>query len=98
MKTKKITLATVRSFIRNNADNLFINITSSFDGMYDCCMPEHNGFQKTEYSSDNLYNTMGVKGAWFVFGSRDYFTVYNENGYSGIEVSNCCGHFILATR
>jgi len=98
MKTKKITLATIKSFIRKNEDKLFINVKSSFDGMIDGCAYYNDGFKKANKTNENLRNTAGVNGAWFVNGSRDYFTPYNENGYTGYSISNCCGHFILATK
>ena len=94
----KTTLAAIKSFIRKNTDNLFINVKSSFDGMTDCCQPVIGGFQKAEKDKDNERNTLGISGAWFVGQSRDYFKSYNENGMTGYEISNCCGHFIIAIK
>ena len=96
----KTTKATIKSFIKKNADNLYINVKSSFDGMTDCCESQNNGFQKAQPDSDGFYNqhTLGITGAWFVGQSRDYFYPYNQNGFKGYEVSNCCGHFILAVK
>ncbi|MDZ4241142.1 MAG: hypothetical protein U1D31_03425 [Patescibacteria group bacterium] len=28
--------------------------------------------------------------------SRDYFTAYADDKFIGYEITNCCGHFILA--
>lgn len=94
----KTTLATIKSFIRKNSDNLFINEKSSFDGMTDCCESLNNGFQKVQKAESNFKNNLGIQGAWFVGNSRDYFYTYNENGYIGYEISNSCGHFILAKK
>lgn len=94
----KTTKATIKSFIKHNEDNLLINVKSSFDGMIDGCAYYNDGFTKAQKTPDNERNTLGVLGAWFVNGSRDYFTPYNVNGYCGYEVSNCCGHFILAVK
>jgi hypothetical protein len=95
---KKITLATVKSFIRKT-ENLYINERSKFDGMYDCVMPiENDGFSKAEKTDRHLDNTHGVHGAWFVGQSRDYFTPYNDGKFQGYEIYNCCGKFILATK
>ena len=94
----KATKSTIKSFIKRNEDNLFIKVRSSFDGMIDGCAYYNDGFQKARKDTDNVRNTLGISGAWFVNGSRDYFTPYNENGLTGYEVSNCCGHFILAVR
>ena len=93
----KPTKTTIKSFIKN-ADNLFINVKSSFDGMTDMCEAQKDGFTKVEKTEDNIKNTLGIKGAWFVGSGRDYFTIYNENGMIGYTISNCCGHFILAIK
>lgn len=92
----KITLSTVKKFIRENADKLFINVKSNFDGMTDCVQPLHGGFTKVKMNSDVGDNDLGIPGAWFVCSSRDYFTPFENDTMTGISVSNCCGHFILA--
>ena len=97
MKTTKITLATVKKFIRENIENLYINKKSSFDGMVDCVMPLDGGFKPVEFVEVQPYN-LGIDGAWFVGGSRDYFTFYKDSIFKGIEVSNSCGHFILSIK
>jgi len=95
---KNITRATVKSFIKKNKENLFINVTSSFDGMVDCCMPQKDGFVKAKEDTHNIENTLGINGAWFVGSGRDYFTAYDKNGFEGIEVYNSCGCFTLAVK
>ena len=97
-KEMKTTKSTIKSFIRRNNNNLFINVRSSFDGMVDGCVSYHDGFTKAVRTNDNERNTLGVQGAWFVGSSRDYFTAYSENGMTGYRVSNCCGSFILAVK
>ena len=97
-KTKKITLATVKSFIRKNEESLFIDLRSRFDGMTDCCESVRDGFQPAEKTTWAENNTLGISGAWFVKRSRDYFSAYDDGIYSGISVSNSCGHFVLATK
>jgi len=99
METTKITLRTLKTFINKNRENLYINCKSSFDGMVDCVMPvENSGFMEAKIDplESTRDNTLGVRGAWFVFQSRDYFTTYDDGTYTGYEISNCCGHFILA--
>lgn len=99
MKTSKITLATVKSFIKNNNGKLFINVKSSFDGMIDGCETRHDGFTAAVYENDcNAKYTLGIKNAWFVGSSRDYFETFENEIFTGIEVSNSCGCFILATK
>lgn len=95
---KKITLATVKSFIRKT-ENLYINQRSRFDGMVDGIMANENpGFDKALPTDAHKSYTHGVHGAWFVGQSRDYFTAYDDGTFQGIAVSNCCGSFILATK
>jgi hypothetical protein len=100
----KITLSTVKSFIRANRAELYINIKSDFDGMTDCCQSRHGGFEKVKsdiqvrpFQSDRD-PTLGIPGAWFVGSSRDYFSTFEDGTYRGIEVSNCCGYFVLAVK
>lgn len=97
----KITLATFKSFIRKNRPALQILVHSKFDGMTDGC----EGTGETSFSpalecdrKDAGYttHTMEIAGVWLVGGSRDYFTAYNKNGFTGIEWSNCCGHGVIA--
>ena len=97
---KKITLSTVKSFIRKNSDSLLINIESHFDGMQDCVALVNSGFkQATKDAREwNQGNTLGIAGAWFVGSSRDYFKAFETETMQGIEVSNCCGSFILAIQ
>lgn len=49
-------------------------------------------------SSDYNERTQGIKGAWFVGSSRDYFNIYEDAEYVGFSVSNSCGSFILAIK
>lgn len=95
---KKITLATVKSFIRK-ASELHISRKSRFDGSVDCVMElADNGFHVAQPTDRNLDGTMGYEGVWFVRGSSDYFTPYNDGKFQGFEVYNCCGTFIVATK
>ncbi len=94
----RITRATVKSFIKKHADNLYIDVRGSFDGMDDAiAFDKGHGFVKAVPSKRNAENTLGIEGAWFVLGGHDHFEAYeDDNGYKGIAVSNCCGYFTLA--
>ena len=92
-ETKKITRATIKSFIRKN--DIYINVTSSFDGMTDCCQPVNGGFTKAQKTDEYVENTLGVRGAWFVGQSRDYFEAFEDDTYKGYKVYNSCGRFYL---
>ena len=96
---KKITLATVKSFIAKNADRLFIRNDSSFDGMIDGTSYNHGAqFKAAEKTERNFEHTLGVNGAWFVRSGRDWFLKFEENGFTGIAVSNSCGSFVIAIK
>lgn len=103
---KKTTIATVKSFIRKNANNAYINVKSSFDGMTDCVESISGGFvplRKSTHngafvSDHNSNPTLGFDGIWFVGGSRDWVSAYEDNSMIGYAVSNSCGKWIIATK
>ncbi len=98
-QNKKTTLATIKAFVRRNASGLYVRTTSSFDGMTDCVQSVKGEFRKVEsLEASHKSNTLGIQGAWFVGGSRDYFDAYDENGFKGYRVYNSCGSFILAVK
>lgn len=94
----KITMATIKSFIRKNEGKLLIRCLSDFDGMTDCVQP-HSGPREFHPAQPGEHsNSLGVQGAWFVGGSRNNLSPLNENGFIGFHVYNCCGSFDLAIR
>ena len=96
---KKITMATLKSFIRKNAGKLFVKNLSHFDSMTDCVEQCHDRqFREAQATDEHGDHSLGIRGVWCVRGSRDWFTAYNEKGFRGIEVYNCCGSFIIAVR
>jgi hypothetical protein len=96
---KRITLATIKSFIKKNRDTLQIMTESSFDGMTDMVeYQRERSFKPIVQTESNVGNTLGIEGAWFVKGSRDHFTVYESNGFKGFHVYNCCGSFTLGVQ
>jgi len=97
---KKTTLATIKSFVKRekNNNNLYIKVKSGFDGMVDCVMPVDDGFGKVKETTLLNDNTLGMEGAWFVGGNRDYFDDYADDNFIGYLISNCCGSFIIAMK
>ncbi len=98
---KKITLATVKSFVKKNLDNLYIRNDSDFDGMQDCVVSSNNSSFKATKADEREHcfkNTLGISGAWFVGSSRDYFDSFDNGEYAGVEVYNSCGSFVLAVK
>lgn len=88
---KKITLATLKSFIRKNKSNLKIQFLTHFDGMTDCVTTAINTdihpIRKTDFE---LKHTLGIEGVWISL-SKNYIEAV-PNGYN---VSNSCGSFNL---
>ena len=100
---KKITLATIKSFIRKNRDNLYFKSRSHFDGMVDMVTPTNGSWSKAEPSRHSKLhhfhkNTLGVEGAWFVLQSNDYFRKIDDGEFEGYEIFNCCGCFNLGIK
>ena len=97
---KKPTIATVKSFIKKNRQNLYINVRSSFDAMVDSVIPQDEGFSKVSETGreSNAEHDFGIRCAWFVGNSRDYISVYDQDGFSGYRIVNSCGTFILAVK
>lgn len=100
LSSKKITLATVKSFIKKNKESLLINVKSRFDGMTDGVEQVEGGFVKAVETTNHSENTLGIAGAWFVGQSRDYFRFFENIGGDmiGIDVSNSCGRFVIAIK
>ena len=98
---KKITRATVKSFIRRHRDHLFIRIDSSKSDD-DCKRPIHGAtFNAATVSNCADRDTLGVEGAWFLgkgFVGGDYFQSFQREGYEGIAVSTYLSDFVLAVR
>lgn len=97
--TKRITLATLKSFAKRNSDNLFVKNLSDFDGMTDCVEFEKNPtWKKSRFIDASNYYRTGIEGIYTVGNSRDYFTKYEDGEYIGIKIYNCCGSAILAIK
>ena len=86
--TKKITKATIKSFIKKNKENLLIKLVSEFDGMTDGVVNNKNAEYKKIVSSSSDINELFVLG-------RNYFEVIDNEKYYGYSISNCCGLFEL---
>jgi len=97
---KKITKATFKSFIRKNEGKLYIMCKSSFDGYDDCIRHAKNqSFNPVVKKEEFMENTLGIKGLWLIeYGSKNYFYNYEDENYTGIRVSNCCGSQIIAVQ
>jgi len=94
--TKKITLATLKSFVIKNEGKLFIKLESRFNGMADMVDSVKDSFKIATPEDKNETNTLGIKGAWIVGFSRDYFRPFENEDMEGIYVYNSCGSFTIA--
>ena len=98
MTAKKITLATLKSFVKKNAGKILVMHESYFDGMIDGTSyvknPEFIPAQATD--RDPRY-TLGIAGVYVIpYGSRNSFSAFESEKYTGIHVYNACGSFTLA--
>lgn len=93
---KKVTIATIKSFVKNNINDLYIKVVSDFDGMTDCVASVNGDFRKANPNNLDLTDkhSMGLSGIWFVGSSRDYINKI-ENGF---EIYNCCGTFLIVNK
>lgn len=90
----KVTLATVKAFIKNNSNNLYAKTKSSFDGMTDCVQNVEGAcYEKVDPTSINMKDEcrLGISQLWFVRGSRDNFRVIEDAKVFGYEINNSCG-------
>ena len=93
---KKITRNTIKSFIKNN--EVYFRKAYEFDGMTDGIEYCHDqSISKAESPEEITKYNLGIKGAYFVGSSRDYFNYYEDDNYWGYEVYNCCSTFYLLT-
>lgn len=92
LKNKKITLATLKSFIKKS-NKLFLQTKSSFNGMTDGV----EFLKNPALVEIDKENAIGVNGAWLVGSSRDLFSFVENETHFGIEIYNCCGTSILWT-
>lgn len=95
--TKKLTIATVKAFIRKNLSKLLIEVRYDFDGMSDCVHSTGSkGFVPASASSNphEKYN-MGINGVWFTSGRNGVNRVETAT-HIGYEVGNSCGLWTVA--
>lgn len=96
--TKKITLATVKSFIKKNEGNLFVKEESSFCGMSDMVEFDKNAeFKPSTKTESNLSCTLGIQGLWVV-GSWNSYTAFENEQFIGFEIYNCCATSLIAAK
>lgn len=95
---KKITLATVKSFLKKNEGKIYFKANSDFNGMTDCVESVKDEFKLATKTDQHMEHSYGIDGAWFVGYSRDYFKPFETDQFTGIYVYNSCGSFYLGLK
>jgi len=99
LETTKITAATFKSFVKRNSDNLWVMNISDFNGMTDGIEHVENPkWKKTFLTGDDFYKRSWVEFVYMVGHGRDYFRLYEDENFIGINVYNCCGSCNLAIK
>lgn len=94
---EKVGRNTVKAFLRKNAGKVLILCKSRFDAMEDGVRSTGDREFHLALAADRFHeNNMGVQGAWFVGGGRDWIFRFEDAERVGFEVSNSCGSFSLA--
>lgn len=95
----KITKTTLKAFIRNNKNHLFIKHLSRFDGMTDCVESINGDYAPVTFTDNFMENTLGIEGVWLVTTSGgNRFHEHENEKFEGFTVHNCCGSFIIAVK
>ena len=92
LKTKKITTATLKAFIKK-ANALYVEHISSFDGMSDGIVSCNSGLKQIDKA-----DAIGFNGVYLVGSSRDYFQYVETETHYGIKVFNSCGSSKIYTN
>jgi len=97
---KKITRATFKGFVKRNRESLYVKVKSNFDAMVDGVRPVNGGFEPAQEPWNEVMreDSLGIRGVWLVGNSRDYFTPYEDDIFTGISCCNCCGSWIVAIQ
>lgn len=93
----KITLATIKSFIKKNQNGLFIKHLEQ-KSFTDSLVAIKDDFRKVEVKFNDNDMSFGVPSAHFSrYGSRyQYLTAYSDNNFWGYKICNSVGSFIIA--
>lgn len=98
-QAKRITKATLKSFIKRNSDKIYTNELSSYDGMQDMVTKRESGFTPAEVDMEkvNKGEHYILDGVYLVYG-KNWFDLYEDDNFIGIEVYNSCGNSVVAIK
>lgn len=96
----KTTLSTIKKFIRDNKNNLYLQVRSSFNLMTDCVERVEDHLEKIDPTKIDMgiKYSLGIPGLYLVGRSRDYFSDYCDETTIGYKILNSCGSCILVTK
>lgn len=89
LKAKKITVATLKSFMRKNPDFIVVE-KYSFDGMIDGNSSAQAGVKNWDFEKTINMVLVGSSG--------NYLQFVEKAGYYGINVYNCCGSYDIMVK
>jgi hypothetical protein len=95
---KKLTRSTVKRFVESAlaADSLHIRVFSRFDGMQDMVDAVKDTMRPVARTTWADSHSLGIPGLWLVDGNRNTITRCDRDGFTGLEVYNCCGCCVIA--
>jgi hypothetical protein len=99
----KVTLATLKSFLKKNEGNLLFKEYSRFDGMQDMVVQnEQSAFKPLvgKFNPDDESSLGYQHQIWCVRGSRDSFTwmASADGTMEGIHCYNACGSWTVVRK
>ena len=89
LESKKITVATLKAFMRKNPDFIVVE-KYSFDGMIDGTSSAQAGVKN--WGFDKTIDFVLVRS------SGNYLQFVEKSGYYGINVYNCCGNYDILVK
>lgn len=98
IKRTRIGRVQIRKFIKDNEGNLFIKVTSEFDGMIDGSRTYNNSIEPAKKAKEKTEHNEGIEGLYLVCGGDDYFTPYSDETYEGYKWYNCCSSGLLLRK
>lgn len=90
---KKITKATLKSFIKKNLNNILVGYKSSFNSMSDMIEETKCNFSKLNIDKyDEKKSTLGLFNL-HLHVDRLYIENFETSEYKGYNVYSCCGEY-----
>lgn len=97
----KVTLATLKSFLKKNDGKIYVYNKSRFDGMCDGVRDIHDAqwiLSPYKYNSEKRNSFGHTHLIHCVDSGGNLVTPYSKDGFIGFEVYNCCGCFVVAIK